>query len=52
MVVPLEQAFMNSPHHRDNILDSSYNSGAVGIAYKMLGDGRYLVFETQQFAQF
>jgi uncharacterized protein YkwD len=52
MVAPLEQAFMNSPHHRDNLLDSSFNSGGVGVAVKPLGDGRFLVFETQQFAQF
>ncbi len=50
-VAQLETAFMNSQFHRDNILDTRYNVGAVGMAWKQLGKNFYLVYETQEFAQ-
>jgi uncharacterized protein YkwD len=42
-----EESFMASPGHRANILNGSYNSYAVGVAWTP--DGR--VFVVQEFAQ-
>src|SRR5207248_215322 len=41
----LHQAFMNSPHHRDNILDPVYNYVGIGVEHS--SDGTMYV--TEQF---
>ena len=46
----LNTAFMNSPGHRANILDPTFNYGGVGVASASLGNGMYIVYETQEFA--
>ena len=50
-VKPLEDAFMKSEGHRDNIQDPAFNAAGVGIAWKKLPNGRYLVYEAQEFAK-
>jgi uncharacterized protein YkwD len=40
----IETAYMNSPHHRDNILNSTFNGVGVGVAHN--GDR---VFSVQEF---
>src|SRR2546423_3390471 len=44
-VTGLHQAFMNSPHHRDNILDPVYNYVGIGVEHS--SDGTMYV--TEQF---
>jgi uncharacterized protein YkwD len=46
-VRPVEAAFMTSEHHRENILDPSYEAVGVGVAKAT--DGR--VYVTQVFAR-
>jgi uncharacterized protein YkwD len=45
-VAQIHDAFMNSPHHRDNILDSAFNQ--VGIGVIVSGD---TLFVTEDFVQ-
>ena len=49
---PLQVSFMNSPGHRDNIMNGSYNVGAVGLATApaATGNGWMVVYEAQEFA--
>ena len=52
-VSPLQQSFMNSPGHRANILNGSFNVTGVGLAWApaSTNNGWYVVYETQEFAQ-
>ncbi|MBV8160505.1 MAG: CAP domain-containing protein, partial [Acidimicrobiia bacterium] len=43
-VVSIHVAFMNSPHHRENILDGTYNQVGIGV---IVSDG--LVYVTEDF---
>jgi len=49
-VAPLQQGFMNSPNHRANILDTTYNYAGVGMALIDLPNGQTLVYTVQEFA--
>ena len=42
---------MNSPGHRANILSTRYTHVGIGIAAVSTGTNRWVVFETQYFAQ-
>ena len=52
-VGPLQQAFMNSPKHRDNIMHGEYNVAGVGLATApaAVGNGWIVVYEAQEFAR-
>jgi uncharacterized protein YkwD len=52
-VGPLEAAFMNSPHHRENILNGGFNKGGVAFAsVPAAGNpGMLAVYEVQEFAR-
>ncbi|MFN2614324.1 MAG: CAP domain-containing protein, partial [Actinomycetota bacterium] len=45
-VATLHQAFIDSPEHRDNILERSYNQIGVGVAYGADGN----IYVTEDFA--
>jgi uncharacterized protein YkwD len=52
-VGPLEVAFMNSPHHRENILNGWFNKGGVAFAAVPAAGapGMLAVYEVQEFAR-
>lgn len=50
-VAPLEAQFMASSGHRANIIDRRFTHAGIGIAAVSIGTGRWVVFETQYFAQ-
>jgi uncharacterized protein YkwD len=52
-VEPLEQAFMASEHHRENIMNGNFNHGGFGIATApaATGNGWMVVYEAQEFAR-
>ena len=50
-VAPLQAQFMASSGHRANIVNTRFTHGGVGIAAVSTGTNRWVVFETQYFAQ-
>jgi uncharacterized protein YkwD len=50
-VAPLQAQLMASSGHRANILDSRFTHVGIGIAAVSTGTNRWVVFETQFFAQ-